>query len=204
MKNKIENFFISFSLVALMLIMTALCSLIAIFLTGDNLSHDQMFLVTRIAIVLATGVLFYFYYYLFDENLLKIWSLEKLSNYHKKLIFLTLVLCIFWLIYISFIRTIRSNFLIFLVGFLMTSMAEEYMFRGILEHHLEKSFSNIWVIVIQAMLFALMGHQGFDMLTNFLVRFPLGVILSIIRRQTKSYGVAISVHLTYDVSMFIL
>ncbi|WP_248720639.1 CPBP family intramembrane glutamic endopeptidase [Convivina intestini] len=93
---------------------------------------------------------------------------------------------------------------IFGTGFLLTAIAEELMFRGLVEHHLSKVFSPWLTILLQAVLFAFLGHQGFDLLTNLTIRVPLGIALSGIRRSTGSYSMSILAHFIYDFGLFLV
>ncbi len=74
-----------------------------------------------------------------------------------------------------------KDFNIILIG-LFVAIGEEWLFRGLIQSLISK-YSNEFVgILISAMIFAVVLHINYPLLLNLLVRFPLGILFSLIKK----------------------
>lgn len=91
-----------------------------------------------------------------------------------------------------------------LFQFTAVGIAEEVYVRGVLLNELKKSLRLLWACIVSALLFAFVLHSDGDMLTNLLIRFPLGLGLVGIRVYSGSLVPAILAHIAYNlgVSLF--
>lgn len=200
--RKIENLGIAIGMVMLMLFGAVCLSVSVILLTNDSLTGENLFFVTRVAICSSTIGLLLGYKNVFDENPL---CLNKESPKMSQVVSGLIVgIAMGYGVYLMSQHDVSSATRLFIVGFMLTSIAEELIFRGMVEHQLQKSFSCYQVVLIQALMFAFLGHQGFDLTINLLVRFPLGIMLSLVKNKTQSYVPAIMLHWMYDTCMFTL
>lgn len=200
--QKLENVGIAIGMIMLMLFGAVCLSVSVILVTNDSLTSDGVFFVTRVAICVSTIGLMMGYYNVFNENPL---CLNKVSPKMSKVVSgLVVGIAVGYYMYLMSQPNISSVTRLFIVGFMLTSIAEELMFRGVIEHQLRKSFSFYQVVFIQALMFALLGHQAFELTINLLVRFPLGVILSLVKNKTQLYVPGIMLHWIYDTCMFTL
>lgn len=204
MNKKIENISIILGFVAIMIIMTAFISFIVVLVTEDKISYTNMFLVTRIAIFISTGCTIWLYSLVFQVEWMNILTNYGNLNVNKKRVLVFVILFLSILFYFVSVKHIDTKSIVFFVGFLITAIAEEVFFRGLVEFHLEKEYSVVITIILQAFIFAFMGHQGFDAISNLIIRVPLGIGLSLLKRYSGSYIVPITSHFLYDSAAFIL
>ena len=202
-KRKLENVLVAAGLVVIVLLLSMFGSLLILIIASNKLSVDMLFLSTRVCLLLAFLIVFYLYYCIYRENFLRSSKFKQKSPLNALLIFFT-----FFVSFIVLIHVIdkypREQLYTLLSIFLITSIAEELLFRGLVEFHLKKEFDFVWVIIIQACLFAFLGHQSFDFFSNLFIRLPLGIGLSLIHRYTHLYSSCIVVHFVYDTVMFAL
>ena len=202
-KRKLENVLVAAGLVVLVLLLSMFGSLLILIIASNKLSVDMLFLSTRVCLLLAFLIVFYLYYCIYRENFLSDSKFKQKSAWNTLLISF-----IFFLSFVVLMLVIdkypTKQLYMFLAIFLITSIAEELLFRGLVEFHLKKEFDFFWVIIIQACLFAFLGHQSFDFFSNLLIRLPLGIGLSLIHRYTHLYSSCIVVHFVYDTVMFAL
>jgi len=198
LKNKLLNLDIAIGIAIFMLFISAILSFSFLLIGDETFSIETMFLLTRIVIVASCILTFWLYGYVFNEtfNYLKIvGSLFNASG------IVSLAIGILFILMLIRQHPQSATSMLFIVGFFLTSVSEEFLFRGLVEFQLSKSFKPYQTILLQAFIFAFIGHQSFDMEINLLIRFPLGIILSVLRRKTQSYMPPIMLHFVYDTVM---
>lgn len=202
-RKKVEDIAIAIGSVSLMLVISAFASFTLILFTGTTLDYRGMFLATRIFIFLASGVTILSYAWLFRDKPIKF--LNNTNSEKQKIFgYLLSIGLLMFLVFIIGQHKITNALELFVFGFLLTAIAEELMFRGLVEYRLENSFQPWQVIIIQAIIFAFLGHQGFDFISNVIIRIPLGIILSLVKRASGSYIPAIVAHFVYDSAIYVL
>jgi membrane protease YdiL (CAAX protease family) len=91
--------------------------------------------------------------------------------------------------------------LVELVHFAIVGISEEILFRGILLYEAQAFCSTEASIFITAVLFAFVGHATGTILANLMLRFPLGVLLAIIRLRGKSIYPCALLHFAYNIAL---
>lgn len=83
--------------------------------------------------------------------------------------------------------------------FIVVAIAEEVMIRSVLMHELQKSFNTAWTVIIGSAIFAFAYHSGGDVISNILVRFPLGIGLGVLRVYTGNIYNSTLAHFWYNI-----
>lgn len=94
--------------------------------------------------------------------------------------------------------------LIYVFHFSIIAIAEEIHFRGVQYEYLKKQYGIIKTVIITSLLFAFLLHLNDGVMSNLLIRFPLGLVLGLIRYR---FGIneCILFHWVYDlIAVFIL
>lgn len=124
--------------------------------------------------------------------------------------------CRFWLpcLIISLLSSVLFNVLFGRLdglGFLGISLkygsvafSEELLCRYYSQNLLEKELPYWLAICLQAALFSFALHSGFPFHLNLLLRFPIGIILTIICQKTKSLPLVMGIHYLYDMVIHLL
>lgn len=124
--------------------------------------------------------------------------------------------CRFWLpcLIISLLSSVLFNVLfgrLDALGFLGISLkygsvafGEELLCRYYSQNLLEKELPYWLAICLQAALFSFALHSGFPFYLNLLLRFPIGIILTIICQKTKSLPLVMGIHYLYDMVIHLL
>lgn len=97
-----------------------------------------------------------------------------------------------------------AEFVTKLIHIMVIGITEEIMMRGIVFNDLEEKFNTVIAIVLNSLIFAFIYHSGSDLLSNLLVRFPLGLILSLVRVKTKNVYNSIVMHSWYNMLMLVI
>ena len=90
-----------------------------------------------------------------------------------------------------------------IIHFLAIGISEEILFRDLHLSYLQEKIGTLSSVIITSLLFALILHMGESLLINLLVRFPIGLILSMIRIKL-GLAEAIGAHWLYDVVVTII
>lgn len=90
-----------------------------------------------------------------------------------------------------------------IIHFLAIGISEEILFRDLHLSYLQEKIGTLSSVIITSLLFALILHMGESLLINLLVRFPIGLILSMIRIKL-GLAEAIGAHWLYDVLVTII
>lgn len=94
--------------------------------------------------------------------------------------------------------------LIYVFHFSVIAIAEEIHFRGVQYEYLKKQYGVIKTVIITSFLFAFLLHLNDGVMSNLLIRFPLGLVLGFIRYR---FGInkCIVFHWVYDlIAVFVL
>lgn len=119
--------------------------------------------------------------------------------------------CMFY-IFVSFailivagcMDSFKTTFWMFFIHYLSVAVSEEVLARGVILYYLKQLFRLPVAIIISALIFAFVFHSNSNQLMNLCVRFPLGLIFSLITERTKSILPSICLHWGYDVLVTIL
>lgn len=136
---------------------------------------------------------------------------EKLYNigFHRpKLIGILFCIAFLMVVVWSYIRlennpnmTIPANVII--IQFLVVAISEEIILRGVIMDELDKIFQNKYAsCIVNAAIFAFIYHSSETFSSNLCVRFPLGLILGILRVKSGEIYSPIMLHWAYN--MFII
>ena len=87
---------------------------------------------------------------------------------------------------------------------LAIGISEEIMLRSIVYDEVHSKFNTVISVIITSLIFAFIYHSGSDWQSNLLIRFPLGVILSILRIKTNNIYSSILFHSWYNMLVLIL
>ena len=97
--------------------------------------------------------------------------------------------------------TIPANVII--IQFLVVAISEEIILRGVIMDELDKIFQNKYAsCIVNAAIFAFIYHSSETFSSNLCVRFPLGLILGILRVKSGEIYSPIMLHWAYN--MFII
>jgi membrane protease YdiL (CAAX protease family) len=157
-----------------------------------NLSERLVYLVTVVIILL----------FLQKYKLTKV-KQGKVNTIHILgfLIFALMNILIF--VKVARLDTLFRAFII-IFTYLAAGFSEELLYRGYMLKSLQidlgfsRSISNI----IQAILFAFLGHFGLPFLDNLIWRLPLGLALGGVMQKTDSLFLVSSLHAEYDIIMW--
>ncbi|MDR3596028.1 type II CAAX endopeptidase family protein [Clostridium sp.] len=109
-----------------------------------------------------------------------------------------LILFVSIVIYAQKFNTLISNYYVF-IHFMFIGISEEILSRGIIIHILSRNLSKIVSMIISSLIFAFILHSNEDILTNLIIRVPLGIILGSMYLYTKNLSSSILLHWFYDV-----
>lgn len=84
---------------------------------------------------------------------------------------------------------------------IFVALNEELFYRGVIQKYFEKHMNVVLAVTIQSLLFAFLNHSTETFLDNFLIRFPIALVLTMI---SKKYGLLASVlvHFIYNIIQF--
>lgn len=197
--KRLKGVAIATSLVMGTLFITAFITVCLLLFLSDN-NQVWFYLGTRIALLVSVIIVAHLYNLIFNINYR--WTVKGTK---KQLFFRFLSVTITLMTTVILLRDRSINAIgILLLAFLVSAIAEEVLFRGLVEYQLKQSFCLIYVMLIQAVLFAFLGHQAFNWYSNLIIRLPLGIALSVLRHWTDSYSVAITAHYVYNASVFFI
>lgn len=190
---------IAISLVVGTLFITGVATIsLMLFLPHNH--QDWFYLGTRIALLVSVMIIAYIYHLIFGIN-----YRLTIERTQKLLFFKLLSFTIMLITTVVVLKDWSLNEIgLLLLSFFISAVAEELLFRGLVEYQLKKDFQLVFVIFVQAILFAFLGHQGFDWYSNLIVRLPLGIALSVLRHWTDSYSMAMAVHYAYNASVSLI
>lgn len=84
-------------------------------------------------------------------------------------------------------------------------ISEEILCRGVIYHELEVGFQKKLIsVIVSSIIFAFLFHSGDTDMANLVIRFPLGLILAIVRCFTGNVYSGVLMHIWYNTLMFIL
>lgn len=93
-----------------------------------------------------------------------------------------------------------NSFISISIQQISVSIAEEFLMRGIILYLLCQLFQKkYWIVIINAIIFGFFLHTGGDFLSNFLYRFPAGIILAVLTLYTGRLYPAIMLHFMYNI-----
>lgn len=101
-------------------------------------------------------------------------------------------------IYTKTFNVIIDNYYIF-IHFMFIGISEEILARGIMIHILNRNLGKIMSMILSSLIFAFVFHSNEDVLTNLIIRAPLGIIFGSIYLYTKNLSSSILLHWFYDV-----
>lgn len=91
------------------------------------------------------------------------------------------------------------------IQLVVIGIAEETLSRGIIYYEIKNVFnSNVVAIIISSLIFAFLFHSGDGDLNNLLIRFPLGLVLALIRCHTGNIYNSVAIHVWYNSLMLIV
>jgi len=111
----------------------------------------------------------------------------------------SIALLVFAVIYGWDDPTISGLMSIIVVHFLFVGISEETILRSVIYDETGKIFKGVLNCVVTGLIFACAYHSGDDFVGNLMVRFPLGLLLGLLRYKSKSIYPAIAFHWAYDV-----
>ena len=91
-----------------------------------------------------------------------------------------------------------------IVHILAIGISEEIMIRCIIYDELRRKYSIAVSVIVSSLVFAIVYHSGDGLIPNMLIRFPLGLVLAIIRVWTKNIYSSIVMHSWYNMLMLII
>jgi membrane protease YdiL (CAAX protease family) len=99
------------------------------------------------------------------------------------------------------IKVNNEEFIVISLSMLITGFSEELIYR-VLSFKFYPNYG--WItILLQAIVFSFIGHGIFDdFLNNLLYRLPLGILLGVIYKYTKSIWPVTWLHGLYDLSVY--
>ena len=83
-------------------------------------------------------------------------------------------------------------------------ICEEIFSRGIIFFKLKSRFSTIASVIISALIFAFVFHTAGGLYGNILIRFPIGIVLSLIYIRSKDLYTSMFLHSAYDMALYAL
>ena len=125
----------------------------------------------------------------------------------KNIIILTLNILILVAVIFSFCTSNAFNsseIPAMILHILAIGISEEIMLRSIVYDEVHSKFNTVISVIITSLIFAFIYHSGSDWQSNLLIRFPLGVILSILRIKTNNIYSSILFHSWYNMLVLIL
>lgn len=94
-----------------------------------------------------------------------------------------------------------SDRVILIIHFMIIAYSEEILYRVILLEELDASFNPLASIVISSLFFAFLGHLSEPILSNLIIRFPLGIILAFVKMKTHTVVFPTFVHALYNIML---
>lgn len=91
----------------------------------------------------------------------------------------------------------------FIVHFLVVSLGEEYTYRCLIPGLMKGRFSDLFITVTSAFLFAFVLHNNEDLVINGLVRFPLGIFFAWLAKRTGGIAFPVVFHTIYNLMVII-
>lgn len=107
--------------------------------------------------------------------------------------------CFICIVYTGTISSYSATFWLLLIHFFCIGLSEEILARGMIAYYLREIFSESITIVVSALIFAFVFHSNADVVTNLIVRFPLGLLFGYMTEKTKSIYPAVLIHWGYDI-----
>lgn len=84
------------------------------------------------------------------------------------------------------------------IGMMIIVLSEEYSFR----HCLISKNSSLYVVFISAITFAFILHNNEPIITNLLIRFPMGILLGYIYKKNNNFVIVNYIHYIYNIIQF--
>jgi membrane protease YdiL (CAAX protease family) len=110
----------------------------------------------------------------------------------------------------SIVLVINSNISNEIIGalvfhFIFVAITEEFLFRGIIMHSIKDISGKTWIsVIVSSLIFSFVFHSQGDIFINLIIRFPIGVIMGIMRVKTNSLATPIIVHWIYNSTLTII
>ncbi|WP_414160676.1 lysostaphin resistance A-like protein [Schleiferilactobacillus harbinensis] len=88
-------------------------------------------------------------------------------------------------------------------AYLLIAWGEETVFRGFIYQYLRAYFTPRTANLIQAAMFAFLGHTGnmSNFYFNVIVRFPIGLLLGLLANRTGTLKASIFIHWVYNLTL---
>lgn len=83
-------------------------------------------------------------------------------------------------------------------SFLFVGFTEEFFFRGVLYAIFNQKLKPITALIITSLIFSVLFHSTDSVANNLIFRFPIGLLLGIIRIKTKNIYSASLIHFAYN------
>lgn len=100
--------------------------------------------------------------------------------------------------YTNKFNDIATNYYVF-IHFMFIGISEEILTRGIMIHILSRNLGKVVSMILSSLIFAFVFHSNENILTNLIIRLPLGIILGSMYLYTKNLSSSILLHWFYDV-----
>lgn len=121
------------------------------------------------------------------------------SEWARAIFFILLSCCVFG----TFSKETLFRVLILIATYTIVGISEEILYRGYILTNLSKAGLNFWIAnLLQALLFAFLGHYGLSLTDNLLYRLPFGLIFGLLSMRSKSVIFLGELHATYDLIMW--
>ncbi|WP_460058259.1 CPBP family intramembrane glutamic endopeptidase [Pseudolactococcus yaeyamensis] len=144
--------------------------------------------------------------------LVGIWFIDKINdtnegigvkNYKNSFI----SVFIFGVIMVSVFSYLKDEVLwriiILVITYILVGISEEILYRSYMINSLKDSGFSFWhVNLIQAVIFAFVGHYGLSLTDNLVFRLPFGLIFGLLTRKIKSIVILGEIHAMYDLILW--
>jgi membrane protease YdiL (CAAX protease family) len=154
-------------------IVSGLAFALGLLLTSIPSRNEEIWnpVIVSISLIISFGVLPYilFKYYLYETISIQI-EVKKSIRY---LVEITILFFIFNFYF--------GDWISLLIGLFIATF-EEVLFRYFIYEYLKKNAGVLFAVVFNSLVFGLLFHFNSDLLLNMLLRFPLGILLSLIKR----------------------
>ena len=101
------------------------------------------------------------------------------------------------------VEIFKSLIITGIVGFMLISISEEIIFRGLLLSYTQKLFNNIYISIIVSSFFFSVGHTSYHNIITYLIAFLGGLAMSISYLTYNNLSYPIGIHFSYDLFNFI-
>lgn len=164
---------------------------------------DNRVLYTLISLSFPTliclGVIPVTYFVLHKKSLKQLYISFELNKLNRKWFVIATVALLIMVFYAGTLDSYSPRFWLLLFHFFCVGLSEEILARGVILYYLKEVFSVPIAIIISALIFAFLFHSNEDVMTNLMIRFPLGLIFGFTTVKAKSIYPAVLLHWGYDV-----